>query len=231
MKRIPEPELMNDSDQAKAYAAADFSRSDQNFIVKLEKYISVKSKVINNKSLIVDIGCGPGNITERLAFRWPFAEIVGIDGSEEMLTIARSRQKQNSSLIQLEGLSYIHQNLASFAKERLTIVNNADVIVSNSLLHHIHNPNLFWKAIQNIGKSGTIIFLKDLRRPKSFKEVKRLQEKYQPNASAILNRDYLASLQAAFTISEVKSQLDFAGLCQLKVFEVDDRYLEVVGIL
>ena len=157
MKRIPEPELMNDFDQAKAYAAADFSQGDQNLVDQLEKYISGKSTLINNKSLIVDIGCGPGNITERLASIWPFAKIVGIDGSEEMLAIARSRQKQNISSTQIHGLSYIHQNLSSFAKEKLTLVRNADVVVSNSVLHHIHNPNLFWKAIQNIGKSDLTV--------------------------------------------------------------------------
>ena len=40
---------------------------------------------------IYDLGCGAGNISRILAERFPTAEIVGIDSSEEMLAKARSR--------------------------------------------------------------------------------------------------------------------------------------------
>jgi trans-aconitate 2-methyltransferase len=34
---------------------------------------------------VVDLGCGPGNLTATLAERWPGAEVVGLDSSAEML--------------------------------------------------------------------------------------------------------------------------------------------------
>jgi trans-aconitate 2-methyltransferase len=40
---------------------------------------------------VIDLGCGPGNITEWLKKRWPSARITGVDSSAEMLTAARER--------------------------------------------------------------------------------------------------------------------------------------------
>ncbi|MDQ5861367.1 MAG: methyltransferase domain-containing protein, partial [Actinomycetota bacterium] len=34
---------------------------------------------------VVDLGCGPGNLTATLARRWPEAKVVGLDSSGEML--------------------------------------------------------------------------------------------------------------------------------------------------
>jgi trans-aconitate 2-methyltransferase len=38
---------------------------------------------------VVDLGCGPGELTLTLADRWPAAHVVGIDSSPEMLARAR----------------------------------------------------------------------------------------------------------------------------------------------
>ena len=38
---------------------------------------------------VVDLGCGPGQLTASLAARWPEAEVVGIDSSTEMVAAAQ----------------------------------------------------------------------------------------------------------------------------------------------
>ncbi|HEX4705331.1 MAG TPA: methyltransferase domain-containing protein, partial [Pseudonocardiaceae bacterium] len=40
---------------------------------------------------VVDLGCGPGNLTETLAQRWPAATLDALDSSPEMVEAARAR--------------------------------------------------------------------------------------------------------------------------------------------
>jgi len=104
-------------------------------------------------------------------------------------------------------------------------------LVSNSLLHHLHDPLVLWQAIAQAAAPGARIYVKDLRRPPSPEAAEQLRQRYLADAPAVLQHDYLASLHAAFTAAEVEQQLQRCGLEQLQVAEVDDRYLEIWGQL
>ena len=52
MKRTPEPELMQSPSQVRAYADADFSKSDSMVIKSLEKYLTKVGKTLNKTDLI-----------------------------------------------------------------------------------------------------------------------------------------------------------------------------------
>ncbi len=230
MKRVTEPELMNNRFQAEAYASADFSETDNQIVLNLELLLKEVRTKIDGKTLFVDLGCGPGNIAERIAMKWRSAHVLGIDGSEEMLSIAENRAEKLKQKFGLHNLNYLHSNIALYSQKQKNMIPSAQVVVSNSLLHHIHDPNDFWNALKNISCKGTVHYHRDLKRPNSPEEVICIQKKYLPQAPKILIDDYIASLHAAFDIDEIKSQLHFAGLKRFKVFEVGERYLEVVGI-
>ncbi len=42
---------------------------------------------------VVDLGCGPGHLTSRLADRWPAAEVLGLDSSPAMIETARQLER------------------------------------------------------------------------------------------------------------------------------------------
>ncbi len=231
MDRVTEPELMTSNEQVQAYSQEDFSLTDNAFLSDLESFMLREGIEINAKSSIFDLGCGPGNITEIIWRKWPKAKVIGIDGSKEMLDIALMRAKDLIKNQGLKRISYIQKNISSICHEENDLAESADVVVSNSLLHHIHDPKIFWQTVKKVASKGAVQFHRDLRRPSSFSDAIYLQEKYLLNAPQILKRDYLASLMASFTVEEVRSQLLHAGLEVLNVSEVEDRYLEIKGIL
>ena len=97
MERVPEPELMEKKEQVISYDEADFSEGEVNLINQINQYLLKKNISLGKKDLIVDLGCGPGNISEKLAIKWPNTEVVGIDGSKEMIL----RAEYNLSLIHI----------------------------------------------------------------------------------------------------------------------------------
>ena len=229
MKRITEPELMENPDQVKAYANANFSESDSMVINGLEKYMQKLGKSLNKSNLILDVACGPGNISERLAKNWPFVKVLGIDGSRQMLAKAKKNLNANIRKNFLSNLNYELIDINSIAIGEKSFPFQADVLVSNSALHHFHFPNRFWNALKMLGNKNCIHIHRDLRRPISSQAVFEIQEQYLPNSPEILKKDFLASLRASFTVDEVKQQLVNAGLSKLDVFQVDEIYLEIIG--
>jgi 2-polyprenyl-3-methyl-5-hydroxy-6-metoxy-1,4-benzoquinol methylase len=105
-------------------------------------------------------------------------------------------------------------------------------VVSNSLLHHLHDPAALWQTVAQLGAPGAFVYVQDLRRPDNGQAVEALVAAEMASAPEVLRHDYRASLHAAFTPEEVQQQLEQAGLAaQLQVAPRQERYLEVWGRL
>ena len=227
MNRTPEPELMQSPSQVRAYADADFSRSDSMVVKSLEKYLNKLGRTLNKSDLIFDIACGPGNIAERVAKNWPFVKVVGIDGSKEMLNEAEKKLSNNLT----KNLTYKLVEINSIATGKIHFPFKADVLVSNSALHHFHDPSRFWSALKKLGKNKCIHIHRDLIRPESVEKAFEIKEKNLSNSPEILKKDFYASLKASFTVDEVTQQLIDSGLSQLEVYQVDELYFEIIGCI
>ncbi len=219
MKRIPEPELMNDEEQALAYARADFSEP-HSMVVKL---FGETFGMAGITGYVLDLGCGPGDISFRFARAYPGCIVHGIDGAEAMLNLGRKLLAESPDI---RGRVELIQGFlpgADLPRPKY------DVIISNSLLHHLPDPGVLWETVRKYAAPGAPVFITDLMRPSSSDEARRMVEKYSGGEPEILKRDFYNSLLAAFEPREIMLQLKEAELGGLWVREISDRHLLVSG--
>ncbi len=229
MERIAEPELMKKKEQVISYDEADFSEGEISLINQINHYLLRKNISLNEKDLIVDLGCGPGNISEKLAIKWPNTEVVGIDGSEEMILRAEYNKKVLMNQRDLKNLRYICADIKDVKLNNFLYKKEISLLVSNSLIHHITHLEDFFKTIKSLSNKITINFHKDLKRPLDEKSALELKAQCSKKYNEILTNDYYASLRASYTFKELKNFTLENDLSSLDVFEEGDNYLIVYG--
>jgi SAM-dependent methyltransferase len=219
MKRIVEPELMSEEEQAKAYAKADFEPAHSFYpTLFAEKFPRRPAR-----AFVLDLGCGPCDVTIRFAKANPGYTFHAVDGSAAMLKYGRT------SIARERGLARRIRLIEGFIPGAPIPRRSYDVILSSSFLHHLHDPQVLWQTVRQYARRGTIVVVPDLRRPSSRARAKAMTQKYSGTEPEVLKRDFFNSLLAAFTPAEVRRQLKQAGLSGLTVEVISDRHLLVFG--
>ncbi len=216
MQRVLEPEIMDDSEQAAAYARANFEKENQTFVDLFREYFPDLTK-----GHVLDLGCGPADIPIRLARALPGCRMTGVDASEPMIRLAREA-------VLAAGLAD-RITLRCERFQQVTLPEPAEAAISNSLLHHLPNPLEFWYKLTQLVKPGGSVLVMDLFRPESPAAAQAIVDRYAANEPAILRRDFYNSLLAAFTEDEVAAQLAELNLTRLLVDVIDDRHWVVGG--
>lgn len=213
--RIPEPEVMDDKDEARVYDDADFSRVNLSCARRIHRALGAKS------GHALDLGTGPAEIPIRLCSLAPDWKITAVDASPAMIRLARSRVKD-------AGLEKRIRLLRADAKNLKKLRGGFSAVFSNSLLHHLHDPIPFWLEVKRLTLAGGSIMIQDLRRPPSRARARELTRLHTAGDPPLLKQLFYQSLLAAFTPSEVREQLREAGL-DLRVRATTDRHLVVSG--
>jgi hypothetical protein len=86
------------------------------------------------------------------------------------------------------------------------------MVLANSFLHHLTDPMVLWQAILQYGLPRAAVLVIDLVRPASEKAAELVVDSYLPGAPSLLRQDMLLSLRAAYTLEEVRAQLEEAAL-------------------
>jgi len=213
MQRVLEPEVMDTWEEAIAYDAMDFTEVNADFAARA---IALGPTT----GLILDGGTGSARIPILLCQHRPQWQVIAIDLSENMLKVGQ----QNITQAKLEAqihLALVDAKTLPYADARF------DMVVSNSLIHHLPEPLPFLQELKRVLKPGGGIFLRDLLRPANAGRVDDIVNRIGPESDRQQRQLFHASLCAALSLEELADRLQTAGLEDVLLYQSSDRHWTV----
>jgi trans-aconitate 2-methyltransferase len=165
---------------------------------------------------VVDLGCGPGQLTAELARRWPQATVLGIDSSAEMIEAATRGRYGGDGFG--GRLTFELGDVWDFRPER-----PADVIISNAVLQWVPGHlDLLPRWADYLAPGGWLAF--------------QLPGNFDQPSHALLRelagserwRDRLAGVQLNRQAENLVSYLDVLATAGLAVDAWETTYLHVL---
>lgn len=225
LPRAPEPEGMEDSGEVQAYSSAAaeayLSNIDDSFV---EHALGLVGAAAGRG---IDMGCGPGQILMKLSARLPRWRFVGIDRSLAMIRRAKGAR---------DSPEHPRANVPSAAENLCFLVGDAgslpfrdasfDIVLCNSVLHHMGEPSRLFAEIRRVAKPNAAILLRDLRRPSRIRlpfHVRWYGRHYQ----GLMYKLYCDSVRAAYTREELSAMLRTAGISGARAFTHGSTHLGI----
>ncbi len=208
MKRIVEShqEYFFDKENANEYLnnAKNASKARySNFLSSLKK--------LDIKGRYLEVGCGPGILTQVVAMQHPKAEIIANDISPEMIKLAQQDLADNlKTRIKYEiGDACDINSIKDFGK--------FDLIYSTFTLHHWDNAELAIKNLYSMLNNNGLLYIHDLKRVFWLYYVK--------SESGFFN-----SIRAAYRPDEIKAILNKTGIKNYKINSIFPFFMQSVLI-
>ena len=211
LQRTLEPEVMDDEREVREYQAMDHSTVNQAFVVDLISGGQVGPKV-------VDLGCGTALIPVILCEKRSDVEVLAVDCAVEMLEAARLEIELSSMLGRIHLEQSDCKELSGFADAM------ADTVISNTVLHHIADPQRFLIQAVRITAPGGRLFIRDLVRPASESEVEQLVDLHAATETDYARQLLRQSLHAALTLAEIRALLNDLNIPASAVQMTSDRH-------
>lgn len=216
LERIPEPEVMDDREGVEAYS----NSASQAYLERIDRtFVDHALSLGVTRGHALDIGTGPGLIPIMLAARVPRLRLTGVDLSEPMLQKARNAAEQAGVADRLEFR-------VGDAKSLPFPERSFDLVLCNSLLHHLPTPLALLHEISRISKHGSAILLRDLKRP-SRPEFPFHALWHGRHYSGVMSRLYRASLRSAYTRAELETLLQQSKLAGARVFRTGRTHIGI----
>lgn len=210
LERVLEPEVMESQEEAIAYDDMDHSSVNQQFVTDLLAHENAAGEIL-------DLGTGTARIPILLCAQSEDLRVHAVDLSVGMLDIAR---------VNIELTPYTDRILLDrIDAKRLTLNDNQfDVVISNSIVHHIPSPESTLSEAVRVCKPGGLLFFRDLLRPESDDQVHALVNTYAGDEVDHARQMFDDSLRAAFTVTEIQTMVEALGFAPSTVSATSDRH-------
>jgi ubiquinone/menaquinone biosynthesis C-methylase UbiE len=200
LPRVLEPEVMGTPREAEEYDAMDHQEVNRLFVDDLFASGAVAGDIL-------DLGTGTALIPIELSSRDDDCRIMAVDLSVPMLDKARYNIEVAGCRERIE-LRQLDAKQLPFADGMF------DIVMSNSIIHHIAQPLLVLREAVRVARAGGRVFFRDLRRPANENALRRLVEIHAANANDPQRQMFEASLRASLNLVEIRAlveQLNFDG--------------------
>lgn len=220
--RTLEPEVMDTVEEAVDYDSMDHSTVNSLFVADLLRFVDQRKSATNTAAAtVLDLGTGTALIPlEMLRVRPAVRSILACDLSVQMLKIAVQqihRQKNDTAILPV----------LSDCKRLPLADSSCDIVMSNSIVHHIPNPIDVFREMRRVIRPGGVLFVRDLLRPDSVEDVERFVETYAGEENVHQRQMFRQSLHAALTVEEVRQLLSKTGFSSDAVNATSDRHWTV----
>ena len=213
LKRILEPEVMDTWEDAVEYDAMDHTEVNTAFAMRA-------LELGPPSGLVLDGGTGTARIPILMVKENPNLHIIGIDLSSNMLKLGET------NIIDADVAGNISLHLVD-AKQPPFPDNHFDMVITNTVIHHIPDPMPFLKEVNRVVKTNAAILIRDLIRPEHQKAVDMLVKKYAADCTDHQRKLFQDSLMAAFTLEEVEAMLAESGIRGAQVVQSSDRHWSI----
>lgn len=220
LSRILEPEVMDTAAEAVDYDQMDHSAVNRLFVDDL---LSALGPVPPATTLLIfDAGTGTAQIPLELVKRGLPAMVTATDLAEQMLIVAR--QNVNNA-----GYAESIRLQRADCKQLTTADDTFDVVMSNSIVHHIPEPRQVLAELWRILKPGGLFFVRDLMRPSDQVTLDDLVQTYAGASNHHQQQMFRESLHAALTVDEVRDLLAQVGIPSSSVKATSDRHWTIAA--
>ncbi|MDX1966053.1 MAG: class I SAM-dependent methyltransferase [Planctomycetaceae bacterium] len=221
LPRVLEPEVMDSEREARDYDAMDHAEVNRVFVEDLLAVLGTAKAP--DVWRILDAGTGTALIPIELLRTGLPAQVVAADAAVEMLRLG-GRNVEEAGFGAMIELTYRDCKGLADADESF------DVVMSNSIVHHIPWPQMVLAECWRVLRPGGVLFVRDLYRPTTIEEVERLVSAYAGAATSEQQQLFRQSFHAALTISEVGELLAALRIPREWVRMTSDRHWTIAGI-
>ena len=204
---------MDTQEAAEAYDAMGHGEVDQAFV---DRVVTLGASTGH----FLDVGTGPAQIPILLAQSCPDIHITAIDLSEEMLKIAK-RHVADVGLTDRITLECVDAKTLPYPD------NTFDGLISNSIVHHIHDAMTALQEMGRVARPQGPVLIRDLIRPETSADAQAFVDKYAADDTAYQQKLYYDSFLAAFTLTEVNEMLTQIDMPGATVVQSTDRHWSI----